>query len=578
MKLIRKIWEYGKKAYKEHPASIITCIVFCVLMFLWEEVIWSIKDSNEAFENAFQCITEFVYFLIYGMLFTEAVYYLQKTRLGDFSLKDMKKAYPVWIVCIVSVIISLFCAFKDEESFITVFDWNQQGTLIDEFVHIYIVVVIFGTIFFLYKKSKDTFERYMARACWSCVRAGLLYMIVAIGLFFIQTIFEYLITDEIDLVILQYLAFGFIGYPAFLLALSKPKDKLDKFESSITVFVTPILLFAGMVIAYVYIIKILITWTFPSNEAFTVMTSIFGTGVFVWTMGQGISEGKIKKALDIMPLLFTPFIVMQIMCLYMRISEYGITASRYYGIMVIVFEIIYIAASFFFHFRKKNCGFVLIPMTLIMLITAFHVPFINVFSSVYRSQVKVVEKYLNEEDHGGVDIKTAQSSFRALEHSAGRMGKEYVEDLRDNGDQELYEALSVYHDCQYTNDGEALDRIVLGSVTLDDIDVSGYNRVCLVNSRFEVDEDFDITNLRFYKGYNSYSRDESEYWDFDLEEYVNGFTTIYDNDSEEEQDAYFDVPIDFEDGSRLYITYLRYGLTKDGKIIMVDIEGTYLLK
>lgn len=577
MKLIKKIWEYGKKAYREHPTSIIACIVCCVLMYFWSEVVWSLVDDN-AFEDAFQCITEFVYFLVYGLMFTEAVYYLQKTKHGDFSLKDIKRSYPVWGVFAVSVVVSLVCAFNDVVDFISVFDWNQDGTLFDEFVHIYMVVVIFGTIFFLYKKSKDSFEKYMARACWSCVRAGLLYLIVAVGLFFIQTVFEYLITDKIDLDILQYLAFGFVGYPTFLMALSKPKEKLDKFESTITIYVTPLILAAGMVISYAYIFKILCTWTFPSNEAFTVMTVIFVSGVFIWTMGQGISEGKIKKALDIMPLLFTPFVIMQIMCLYMRVSEYGITTSRYYGILLIVFEIIYLVAAFFFYFRKKNCGFMLIPMVVAAIIIAFHAPVINVFASVYRSQVKVVEKYLNEEDHGGVDIKSAQSSFRALEYSAGSRGEEYVKNVRLNGDETLYKALISYGDYQYTSDGKILDRFIVGSITLDDIDVSEYNRVCLIYSDFEVDEDFDITNLRFYKGYNSYSGTEDEYWDFDMKEYVNGFTSIYDNNSEEAQDAYLATPIEFEDGSLLYITYLRYGVTEEGEVIMVDIRGTYLMK
>ena len=149
MKLIKKIWEYGKKAYREHPASIIACIVCCVLMYFWSEVARSFKYCDTTFEEALQRITEFVYFLVYGLMFTEAVYYLQKTKHGEFSLKDIKRSYPVWSVFTVSVIVSLICALNDVVDFISVFDWNQDGTLFDEFVHIYMVVVIFGTIFFM---------------------------------------------------------------------------------------------------------------------------------------------------------------------------------------------------------------------------------------------------------------------------------------------------------------------------------------------------------------------------------------------------------------------------------------------
>ena len=221
----------------------------------------------------------------------------------------------------------------------------------------------------------------------------------------------------------------------------------------------------------------------------------------------------------------------------------------------------------------------LIPMVVVAIMIALHVPYINVFASVYRSQVKIVEKYLNEEDHGGVDIKSAQSSFRALEYSAGRKGREYVEDIELNGDEGIYKALDSYGDYYYSNDGERIDRIIIAYASnSDDIDISEYSREYYVNADFAEDTDFDLSNLKFNKGYNSYCRSEDVFWYLDVEDFINGYTDLYDGGSEEEQKEYMYTPIDFEDGSRLYITHLRYGVTEDGKVVLVDIEGRYFVK
>ena len=72
-----------------------------------------------------------------------------------------------------------------------------------------------------------------------------------------------------------------------ILTLSKPSDTISKFGNIMMGYVFPGILAVAFVIVYIYILKILITWTFPSNEAFTIVTALFAAGICIWTMAQG---------------------------------------------------------------------------------------------------------------------------------------------------------------------------------------------------------------------------------------------------------------------------------------------------
>ena len=130
-------------------------------------------------------------------------------------------------------------------------------------------------------------------------------------------------------------------YPCILVGFSKIEDEVSKFEKVMVTYVLPGLLALAYVIIYTYIIKMLVTWSFPKNQVFAILTTLFCFGVCIWTMAQGLYDDNLKKVFTILPLLFIPCIILQIMCLYMRIAPYGLTLQRYAGIAFVFFEIVY---------------------------------------------------------------------------------------------------------------------------------------------------------------------------------------------------------------------------------------------
>ena len=91
-----------------------------------------------------------------------------------------------------------------------------------------------------------------------------------------------------------------------------------------------------------------------------------------------------------MPFLFIPFIALQIMCLYMRVADYGFTRSRYFGLAFIVFEVMYFVMYCIDFFGTKDITFSLIFMVIAMTFIVLVVPFTN-----YKS-VSDWQKYFDE--------------------------------------------------------------------------------------------------------------------------------------------------------------------------------------
>ena len=175
--------------------------------------------------------------------------------------------------------------------------------------------VIGLTIYFFYKRSKESFEAYLGKAFCGLMKAELVYGIIAIGTALVLWAFDTLIVDidNLDLFLrIETVLVALVQFPCAIAGLSKTENRLGKFAKVILSYVFTSIEDIAFVIIYIYIIKILITWSFPSNQVFTILTALFSVGVVIWTMAQGCCDEALRKPLKIMPFLFIPFIVLQI--------------------------------------------------------------------------------------------------------------------------------------------------------------------------------------------------------------------------------------------------------------------------
>ena len=81
---------------------------------------------------------------------------------------------------------------------------------------------------------------------------------------------------------------------------------------------------------------------------------------------------------------------LQIYSLAVRINDSGLTISRYLGVLLIIFEALYIIKYIVKKDNVYRLGYVLIVMSIIAII----IPNINATDAVVNSQYKIVLKYL----------------------------------------------------------------------------------------------------------------------------------------------------------------------------------------
>ena len=433
----KKLKEDARGIFKEHPASIVSVFVFAVCTALLEDIL-NVKDHSSVWK-----ILTFIQTLSLGLIFGFVLFesnYNYKKQIGKVQkLFDGRGALIYAIVMAISLLLSIVNAYR--QAYITAGNLSDSSDLslrfdiFYRFFWVYIAVCMISALYFLYKKSGESFESYSVKAFLGSLKALAVYAVVAIGFLCIIWVFDSLIVSFDYAGTVELLITALVGYPALLVGLSKMGESMARFSRVMVGYVFTGLLAVAAVIVYVYLLKIIFTWTFPSNEAYTITTSLFATGLVVITMAQGCTEGGFFKVLKISPLFFAPFIVVQIMCLAMRIGQYGITTRRYLGIMFIVFEVIYLIYYVYRLRKQEGIGGFLFPIALILVVIYYLVPGINVYAAITGSQKGVVMKYVVAAASGNEinsqEKAKAKSAYRQIVNNGNAEGMRFIKELKE---------------------------------------------------------------------------------------------------------------------------------------------------
>ena len=576
----KKLKEDARGIFKEHPASIVSVFVFAVCTALLEDIL-NVRDHGSVWK-ILTFIQTLSLGLIFGFVLCESNYNYKK-QIGKLQkLFDGRGSLIYAIVMAISLLLSIVHAYR--QAYITagnLSDSSDLGLRFDifyRFFWVYIAVCIISALYFLYKKSGESFESYSVKAFLGSLKALAVYVVVAIGFLCIIWVFDSLIVSFDYAGTVELLITALVGYPALLVGLSKMGESMARFSKVMVGYVFTGLLAVAAVIVYVYLLKIIFTWTFPSNEAYTITTSLFATGLVVITMAQGCTEGGLLKLLKISPLFFAPFIVVQIMCLAMRIGQYGITTRRYLGIMFIVFEVIYLIYYVYRLRKQEGIGGFLFPIALVLVVIYYLVPGINVYAAITGSQKGVVMKYVVAAASGNEinsqEKAKAKSAYRQIENNGNAEGLRFLKELEekypdiDFGD-ELGTSDSYYYEDTFENDKE-----IYAYNDLDVIDVSRYKNLAVISTHAD-DDDGEIDVTRFeLKASNGQETSVVGY--ADLSFMVKELEAAYDNDGIEYDFTHaISTPVVTPDGGLLYLTrvYLRIG--EDGDVEYLDIDGYY---
>lgn len=386
--------------------------------------------------------------------------------------EDMKKRIPYYILS--GLIGAIFTFAINTENDILGMTNEIFLFRIVRLLICYVISMIILGIFFNYKKSGKTFGEYITHTFINIFKSSLIYGIIAIGIAIVTAIFIYLILDGkgYSLVVrMEILLLGMYYIPTLIYSFYHSEDEIGKFAKIVIKYVLGTLVMAAFAIIYIYILKILILRNMPSNQIFRILSALFIIGLPIWTMIQSFQEetafDKINKKL---PLLFIPFIILQIYSIGIRIKANGITEPRYLCIMLILFEIIY---TIIYLKNKEKIGNILLVLIILTAISSI-VPVINMFNISNLSQYQNLKIYKQKNEYTNEEKVKITGAYNYLKYSTE--GKKYIDEYLNEEDKDVILELTK------SNSKQNSSRSIYANKELDYIEIDGYKKLYNINA------------------------------------------------------------------------------------------------
>ncbi len=306
-------------------------------------------------------------FQFLGLLFLIGFYFLL-FREGDQKSFTEIQTFIILVVFILYHLLVAFIAYfriKNQRTF-----WEYNKSL---FVHIVLAVLF----------------------------SGVLVLGIELALAAIENLFQLNFITNLHLYVAIFIScFGscfifliFIGNGLPTLEESKPFPMILKFFVK---FILIPLLIVYSFILYVYFFKIIFSWELPRGwiSYMIIAYSLLGiiTLLLVYPLKKDIA-GWVQVFQKCFYYTLIPLIILLIIAISKRISDYGITENRYYVLLLTIW--LTLIVSYFIFKKAPNISF--IPKSLFLLgILSLTLPFINIFSTSERSQFYQFYKILQD--------------------------------------------------------------------------------------------------------------------------------------------------------------------------------------
>ncbi len=219
----------------------------------------------------------------------------------------------------------------------------------------------------------------------------LLFAGISLILFSVSLLFEFNILGYIYAEIYVFLL-GVIMPTLFLTMVSKIELKEEKYPNyinKIIIYIIYPILGIYTLILYSYFIKILIEFKWPVNVlgSLIIYYSLISVGVLYFTYNKAFNK-HIDKLIKIYPYTLIIPIILMLITFIIRINNYGITESRYYGILCFIFVLI----SILIIKITSKLKYLILTLSILLLISSFGP--LSAFNLSRNSQEKRLEQVL----------------------------------------------------------------------------------------------------------------------------------------------------------------------------------------
>lgn len=329
----------------------------------------------------------------------------------------------------------------------------------------YMSVIPLITIYKILKDSELSVKEYAIRVLGNIGKATTIYLLANLGILIVILVFIELILDGNDYEILPrtlILLCGGFYVPAIVNSIIDVKNETGKLmKILLTGILMPVALFLIGTL-YLYITKIMISGEILNKALFFILSLTFSLAIPGVILLRNYDNSKAVLIIsNILFYSFIPLLILQIISMNVRVSEYGLTESRYMGYLLIAFEIIFIALIIIKNSKYLDkiilvfAGFIIVG-----LLSPFNIVDVPIYSQTARitDMLETVESFedlsVGEKDECKKAFRYVEKSYKPeyLDEKLSKEEKEtiqnYVIQYTDNSDVHLrdydYEYISIY--------------------------------------------------------------------------------------------------------------------------------------
>jgi hypothetical protein len=350
---IATLWSNTLKVFTRFPLEVLIAITSAIVWYLLVDK----KNDSEG-------TAEMIKFVFIGNLALTLI--LSVDLYAEANMLDLTKK---WILRLLALSLCIGLFFWLKPSFYDA-DIYRIALLAVAF-HLLVAFAPFirrGSLEGFWEYNKSLFLRFLASALY----AGVLYIGLAAALATINALFNVRIDFPIYMQLFALVVAGFS--PIFFLAGVPSLEELNSDEVQypkglklFTQYVLIPLMTIYLAILLVYEVKIIIAWEFPKGM---VSLLILGYAVFgilslllIYPIRNKEGSGWIKLFSKFFYIMMIPLVILLLLAIWKRVSNYGITESRY--ILICLAAWLSLIILYFLISKKQNIK--IIPASLCVL-------------------------------------------------------------------------------------------------------------------------------------------------------------------------------------------------------------------
>lgn len=366
------------KFIKEYPITFICVIIFAILFSIQINILGL---SYASIQNETNIISELL--ILTNSIMTGS--FLTYKILSNYNEKIPKRIIDSQLLKNIAPIILIIILHFISRGLLILY--GQKDNYSMQFI-LSLFFLSFTYLIIMTEKNLPLHE-YMTKVFLNSLLLFLFECIVATGIGILFYIYYALFgSGEWEHILTVYsFVFSIISFIGNFIIIDNINTKPNLFSKILIKYVMMTIVFIGFVFFYIYLIKIVINKSLPSNQVFLVCTILFSAGLSTSLMAKTFDEKTpYDLAINYLPYAFIPALILQTISIFMRINQYGLTANRYFGITIIIFELIYII---FYIFKFNKLKYVLIAESILLFIV-FYIPVINMFQlpTYYNTFIK----------------------------------------------------------------------------------------------------------------------------------------------------------------------------------------------